>query len=91
MQQLEQLEERPVKHGPVLREARRRSNRKQSVGDLRCECGEASCRSPIPATAAAHRGLRDGFIVVPGHHGQDVVVAAADRFFVVELARGRPS
>jgi len=88
---MQQLEQRPVRYGAVLREARRTSNRRQALGNLRCECGEASCRSPIPAAAEEHRGQRDGFIVVPGHHGQDVVVAAADRFFVVELARGRPS
>lgn len=90
---MQQLEERPVRlgarAGPALREARRRTNRKQLVGDLRCECGEASCRSAIPAVAEEHRGTREGFLVIPGHHGQDVVVAAADRFFFVELVRGR--
>lgn len=99
---MQQLEQSPVRlgvgatprmtrAGPALREARRRTNRKQAVGDLRCECGQASCRSPIPAAADVHRGTRDGFLVIPGHHGQDVVVAAADRFFIVELARGRRS
>lgn len=68
-----------------LRQARRTANRKQVTGDLRCECGESGCRAAIPASAGGHRGARDGFVVVPGHHDGDIVVAAADRFFVVEL------
>ena len=77
--------------GPDLREARRTANRKQTVGDLRCECGQLGCRSAIPAGAEAYRGTHGGFVVVPGHIGNDVVVAAADRFFVVQLRRRRES
>ena len=77
---MQELEQRPVRLGPVLPEARRRSNRAQSIGDLRCECGRRAA-APDSAGAEAHRGVRDGFLVVPGHHGHNVVVAASDRFF----------
>ena len=97
---MQRTEERPTRlgaraaresarNGPALREARRTANRKQTAGDLRCECGELGCRAAVPASAEGHRGDRDGFVVVPGHAGHDLVVAAADRFFVVELKRSR--
>ena len=100
---MQQIEERPFKRRvrrpvlspprarPGLREARREANRRQAVGDLRCECGQLSCHLPIPAIADVHRAARDGFLVVPGHQGKDVVVAAADRFFLVELKWGQAS
>ena len=98
MQQVEQrtvrLEARPKRQpslgtaglGPV----RRAANRKQARGDLRCECGQSGCRAAIPAQALEHRRARGGgFVVFPGHQGQDVVVAAADRFFITELTQNR--
>ncbi|MGZ4419371.1 MAG: hypothetical protein ACXVRV_14525 [Gaiellaceae bacterium] len=78
---------RASRNGTSLRQARRTANRRQVNGDLRCECVELGCRAAIPASAEGHRGMRDGFLVVPGHHGADLVVAAADRFFVVEPKR----
>lgn len=79
------------RNGPALRQARRTANQKQTGGDLRCECSQLGCRSAIPASAETSRGHHDGFIVVPGHVGHDIVVGAADRFFVVELRQSRPS
>ena len=97
MQQVEQLPVRlgvratrgSPRSGPALREARRRANHRQGVppGDLRCECDVFGCRAPIPALAEGYRGVATRFIVVPGHAGYDTVVAAADRFFVVEPKR----
>jgi hypothetical protein len=97
MQQVEHRAERlglrsarqTSRNGPALRQARRTANQKQTGGELlRCECSQLGCRSVVPAVAEGSRGDHDGFIVVPGHIGHDIVVGAADRFFVVEL---RPS
>ncbi len=97
MQQVEQRTvrfgarpKRPPSRGTAgLRQARRTANRKQVRGDLHCECGQSGCRAAIPAQALEHRRARGGFVVVPGHQGEDVVVAAADRFFVIELTQSQ--
>lgn len=97
---MQQVEYRPVQFGarvarrpartqPGLREARRRTNRAQDIGDLRCECGQIGCRAAVPVAAEAFRGARDGFVVIPDHAGQDRVLAACDRFFLVEVRRGK--
>ncbi len=99
MQQVEHRTERisssstrqTSRNGPALRQARRTANQKQTTGDIRCECSQLACRSAIPASAEASRGAHDGFIVVPGHIGHDIVVGAADRFFVVQLRQSRLS
>jgi len=96
---MQQVEQRTVRLGArpkrqpsaQLRQARRAANRRQARGDLRCECGQPGCRAAVPARAATHRRLRDGFLVCPGHEGQDVVLAAADRFFIVELTQNQRS
>lgn len=74
------------------REARRDRNRegldaflRELRRDLRCECGRPECHATIPAQAEAYRGRPGRFIVVPRHLAGERVVAAADRFFVVEL------
>jgi hypothetical protein len=74
---------------PNLREARRRTNLGKGAGDLRCECREPLCERSLPADAEAHRKMRGGFLVVPGHQDGDVVIGAADRFFIVEPRRRR--
>ena len=93
VQQVEQrtvrFEARPKRqpsHGTAgLGQARRAANRKQTRSDLRCECDQSGCHAAVPAQALEHRrALRGGFVVFPGHQGQDVVVAAADRFFIIE-------
>ena len=97
MQQVEQRTARfgarpkrqPSRGTAGLRQARRAANRKQARGDLRCECSQSGCRAAIPAQALEHRGARGGFVVFPGHQGQDVVVAAADRFFIIELPQNQ--
>jgi len=68
------------------RDARRVTNREAivSVADLRCECGRPDCRATFPAAAGAHRRRPEQFIIVPGHLAGEIVIAAADRFFVVE-------
>lgn len=38
----------------------------------------------FPAAARAHRRRVEQFIVVPDHVAGETVIAAADRFFVVE-------
>jgi hypothetical protein len=96
MQQVQQRPSRLAARAPRsptaisqdLREARRTANRGQVGGDLRCECGRPACQLVVPAAAEVHRGTRGGFLVVPGHQFQEVVVAAADRYFVVEDKRG---
>jgi hypothetical protein len=76
----------------ALRDARREANREGGafLDQLRCECARPDCRNTFPAAAEAHRRRRDRFIVVPDHLAGEVVVAAADRFFVVEQ-QARPS
>ena len=97
---MQQVDYRPVRFGaraarvvsrtqPGLREGRRTANRKQDIGDFRCECGQIACRAGVPADAEKYRGVRDAFLVVPDHAGQYRVLAAADHFFLVEVRRGR--
>ncbi len=76
----------------ALRDTRREANRKGRVfvDELRCECARPGCRATFPAAAEAHRRRPDRFIVVPNHLAGEAVVAAADRFFVVEQ-QARPS
>ena len=59
------------------------------VTELQCECGRPDCRATIPVEAGAYRRRPEQFIVVPAHLAGETVVAAADRFFVVE-GRVRP-
>ena len=68
------------------RDARRAANREAiaSAAELRCECGRPDCRDTFPAAAGVHRRRVEQFIVVPDHFAGETVVAAADRFFVVE-------
>jgi hypothetical protein len=94
---MQQVQERPLRLDvrrardeqrarSTLREGRRGGNRRQRGldTDLRCECPELSCRVVVPASAEAHRGREQRFIVAPAHAGTDAVIRAADRFFVVE-------
>jgi hypothetical protein len=69
-----------------LREARRARNRTRGDinGELRCECARPECRATIPVVAETYRRSPERFIVVPDHFPGETVVAAADRFFVVE-------
>lgn len=71
----------------ALRDARREANREGAVflDELRCECARPGCRATIPVAAEAHRRRPDRFIVAPEHLAGETVVAAADRFFVVDL------
>jgi hypothetical protein len=95
---MQQVDYRPVRFGarvaptsrtrPGLREGRRTANRKQDIGDLRCECGQIACRAAVPLGAETYRGARDAFLVIPDHAGQDRVLAADDHFFLVEVRRG---
>jgi hypothetical protein len=68
-------------------EALRALNRERIglVSELRCECGQPTCRDTLPLVAEMHRGMADRFVVMPAHFSGGVVVRAADRFFVVEL------
>jgi hypothetical protein len=57
--------------------------------DFLCECGDATCATPVPLTLAAYEELRGSpirFFVVPGHQSDDVevVVAAHEHYVVVE-------
>jgi hypothetical protein len=81
----------PRLSGQALRERRRGVNG-ESFGlgrALLCECAGIACRERLPASAERHRGreTRNRFLVTPSHIGLDTVVAAADRFFVVEPER----
>ncbi len=73
----------------ALRDARREENQGTALlSELRCECARRECEATVPAEAAAHRRRAGWFIVAPDHVAGETVVAAADRFFVVEqLAR----
>ena len=75
-----------VDAGPTLRDARRDRNRKTAeyLRELRCECAQPDCRATFPAAAARHRKRLDCFIVTPDHLADETVLAAADRYFVVE-------
>jgi len=76
----------------ALRNTRREANRegRAFLDELRCECARPDCRATFPAAAETHRRRSDRFIVVPDHLAGEAVVAAADRFFVVEQ-QARPS
>jgi len=76
----------------TLRDTRRQANREGRVSsaELRCECARPDCRATLPAAAEGHRRRPERFIVVPAHLAGEAVVAAADRFFVVEQ-QARPS
>ena len=69
-----------------LSEALRAWNRERIdlVCELRCECGQPTCRDTVPAVAETHRGIAERFVVMPAHFDGGVVVRAADRFFVVD-------
>ena len=75
----------------TLRESRRCGNReglallRESRRELRCECGRPECHATIPLGAEMLRRRPGRFIVLPRHFAGERVVAAADRFFVVEL------
>jgi len=56
------------------------------VPELRCECGRSNCRETLPSVAETFRGTADRLLVSPTHVNGEVVVRAADRFFVVERA-----
>jgi hypothetical protein len=69
-----------------VNEARRAWNA-EHIGagcELRCECARPQCRRTVPAVAQTHRGRPERFIILPSHLNGDVVVRAADRYFVVE-------
>ena len=76
----------------ALRDARREANREGTafLDELRCECARPGCRATLPAVAETHRRRPGRFIVVPGHLAGETVVAASDRFFVVEQ-QARPA
>ena len=71
-------------------EALRALNRERIglVTELRCECGQLTCRDTLPLVAETHRGMADRFVVKPAHFSDGAVVRAADRFFVVDLGGG---
>jgi hypothetical protein len=82
-------EETIVRAASALRDARRTRNHKSGgfLDELRCECARPECRATVPAAAHVHRKRPERFIVVPDHTAGDTVIAAADRFFVVEPSR----
>ena len=85
-EQLRTYEETTSRAASTLRAARRLRNH-QSRGfleELRCECARPECRATFPAGAQTHRQRPERFIVAPDHAAGDLVVRAADRFFVVE-------
>ena len=100
---MQQVEKRSSRHpvrvlrdprptGPALRERRRLANgeKLERMNELLCECAQRGCEARLPPSAARHRGngVGERFLVTPSHMGVDMVVAAADRFFVIELNRG---
>ncbi len=85
------LRPRAAAIGPRSAFAVRNARRAGNVGDgaflddLRCECARPDCEATFPAGAEVHRRYPERFIIAPGHHlVGETVVAAADRFFVVE-------
>jgi len=76
----------------ALRDARRTSNRDDGAfrEQLRCECARPDCLATFPALAEAHRRDPGRFIIAPGHFAGETVIAAADRFFVVDY-HARPA
>lgn len=73
--------------GEALRAENR--DRAASAARGRCECGRPDCRDTFPSVAEAYRGMGERFIVVPDHVGTSAVIAAADRFFIVDRNRHR--
>lgn len=82
-------EEAIFRAASALRDARRARNHNSGdfLDELRCECARAECRATVPSVAHVHRKRPERFIVVPDHTAGDTVIAAADRFFVVEPSR----
>jgi hypothetical protein len=70
----------------ALRDARRTGNRDAGAfsEQLRCECARPDCHATFPALAEVHRRDPGRFIIAPDHLAGEIVVAAADRFFVVD-------
>jgi hypothetical protein len=70
----------------AVRNARRAENLGDGafLDDLKCECARPYCEATFPAGAEAHRRYPERFIITPDHLAGETVVAAADRFFVVE-------
>jgi hypothetical protein len=63
---------------------------------LLCECGDAGCAEFVEVTSTEYETVRataTHFIVRPGHELPDIerVVAANDRFSVVEKRAGEPA
>jgi hypothetical protein len=61
------------------------------VEELVCECGQPGCDALLPLAAERYRGGNGRLLVAPGHSGLQTVVAAADRFFVVQPQRTETS
>ena len=76
----------------TVRERRRAENRSRhgSTDQLHCECPQPTCQATFPADAEAYRGKAERFIIAPAHFAGDLVVAAADQFFVVDGYPARP-
>jgi len=72
----------------AVRNARRAGNLGDGafLDDLRCECARPDCEASFPAGAETHRRHPERFIITPDHLAGETVIAAADRFFVVEHA-----
>ena len=70
----------------AVRNARRAGNLGDGafLDDLQCECARPDCEATFPAGAEAYRRYPERFIITPNHLAGETVVAAADRFFVVE-------
>jgi len=92
VQPRERIRSRP-RSGPMvprsafaLRDARRTGNRDAGAfrEQLRCECARPDCHATLPALAEVHRRDPGRFIIAPDHFAGETVVAAADRFFVVD-------
>jgi len=92
VQPRERIRSRP-RSGPMvprsafaLRDARRTGNRDAGAfrEQLRCECARPDCHATLPALAEVHRRDPGRFIIAPDHVAGETVVAAADRFFVVD-------
>jgi hypothetical protein len=76
--------------GPRSAFAVRNARRAENLGDgaflddLKCECARPDCEATFPAGAEVHRRRPERFIITPDHLAGETVIAAADRFFVVE-------
>jgi hypothetical protein len=78
--------------GLALRERRRGANEDKFARgrELVCECAASGCQARLPSSSGRHRGkggVGERFLVTPSHIGNDAVVGAADRFFIVEFRR----